>query len=310
MTAWRFAFVLGAAAVALVGSFSGARAQDFDAVEISTTPVAPGLYMMVGRGGNLAVSTGEDGVFLVDDQYAPLTGKIRAAIATVSDAPIRFVFNTHWHGDHTGGNENLGRAGALIFAHDNVRKRLSAEQFMEALDRPVPRSPEAALPVVTFTDTVTFHLNGDEVHAFHLPPAHTDGDALVHFRRANVIHMGDIYFSSGFPFVDVSSGGSVDGVIAAVDRVLDVADANTKLIPGHGPLSNRVELEKYRGMLVAIRDRVRGALADGQTLDQVLAARPTREFDQVWGKGFIDPERFVRIVYRSLADERRDAGAR
>jgi glyoxylase-like metal-dependent hydrolase (beta-lactamase superfamily II) len=310
MTVWRFAFVLGAAAVALVGSFSGARAQDFDAVEISTTPVAPGLYMMVGRGGNLAVSTGEDGVFLVDDQYAPLTGKIRAAIATVSDAPIRFVFNTHWHGDHTGGNENLGRAGALIFAHDNVRKRLSAEQFMEALDRPVPRSPEAALPVVTFTDTVTFHLNGDEVHAFHLPPAHTDGDALVHFRRANVIHMGDIYFSSGFPFVDVSSGGSVEGVIAAVDRVLAMADANTKLIPGHGPLSNRVELEKYRGMLVAIRDRVRGALADGQTLDQVLAARPTREFDQVWGKGFIDPERFVRIVYRSLADERRDAGTR
>jgi len=279
-------------------------------VEISTTPVAPGLYMMVGRGGNLAVSTGEDGVFLVDDQYAPLTGKIRAAIATVSDAPIRFVFNTHWHGDHTGGNENLGRAGALIFAHDNVRKRLSAEQFMEALDRPVPRSPEAALPVVTFTDTVTFHLNGDEVHAFHLPPAHTDGDALVHFRRANVIHMGDIYFSSGFPFVDVSSGGSVEGVIAAVDRVLAMADANTKLIPGHGPLSNRVELEKYRGMLLAIRDRVRGALADGQTLDQVLAARPTREFDQVWGKGFIDPERFVRIVYRSLADERRDAGTR
>jgi glyoxylase-like metal-dependent hydrolase (beta-lactamase superfamily II) len=310
MTVWRFAFVLGAAAVALVGPFSGARAQDFDAVEISTTPVAPGLYMMVGRGGNLAVSTGEDGVFLVDDQYAPLTGKIRAAIATVSDAPIRFVFNTHWHGDHTGGNENLGRAGALIFAHDNVRKRLSAEQFMEALDRPVPRSPEAALPVVTFTDTVTFHLNGDEVHAFHLPPAHTDGDALVHFRRANVIHMGDIYFSSGFPFVDVSSGGSVEGVIAAVDRVLAMADANTKLIPGHGPLSNRVELEKYRGMLVAIRDRVRGALADGQTLDQVLAARPTREFDQVWGKGFIDPERFVRIVYRSLADERRDAGTR
>ena len=310
MTAWRFAFVLGAAAVALVGSFSGARAQDFDAVEISTTPVAPGLYMMVGRGGNLAVSTGEDGVFLVDDQYAPLTGKIRAAIATVSDAAIRFVFNTHWHGDHTGGNENLGRAGALIFAHDNVRKRMSAEQFMEALDRPVPRSPEAALPVVTFTDTVTFHLNGDEVHAFHLPPAHTDGDALVHFRRANVIHMGDIYFSSGFPFVDVSSGGSVEGVIAAVDRVLAMADANTKLIPGHGPLSNRVELEKYRGMLVAIRDRVRGALADGQTLDQVLAARPTREFDQVWGKGFIDPERFVRIVYRSLADERRDAGTR
>lgn len=304
MTAWRFALVLGAAAVAFAGSFPGVRAQDFDAVEIRTIPVAPGLHMMVGRGGNLAVSTGDDGVFLVDDQYAPLTQKIRAAIAALSDAPIRFVLNTHWHGDHTGGNENLGRGGALIFAHENVRERLSVEQFMEALGRRVPPSPEAALPVVTFTDAVTFHLNGDEVHAFHVPPAHTDGDALVHFRRANVIHMGDIYFSRGFPFIDLSSGGSVEGLIAAVDRVLAMADANTKLIPGHGPLSTRANLEKYRAMLVAIRDRIGGALADGQSLDQVLAARPTREFDQAWGQGFIDPEQFVRTVYRSLADGR------
>jgi glyoxylase-like metal-dependent hydrolase (beta-lactamase superfamily II) len=309
MTARRSALVLGAAAVALGGLLSGARAQDFDAVEIRIIPVAPGLHMMVGRGGNLAVSSGDDGVFLVDDQYAPLTGKIRSAIATLSDAQLRFVLNTHWHGDHTGGNENLGRAGALIFAHDNVRKRLSAEQFIEGLGRLVPRSPEAALPVVTFTDAVTFHLNGDEVHAFSVPPAHTDGDSLVHFRRANVIHMGDIYFSRGFPFIDLSSGGSVEGFVAAVDRVLAMADANTKLIPGHGPLSNRAELETYRGMLVAIRDRIRGALADGQTLDQVLAARPTREFDEAWGGGFIGPEKFVRTVYRSLADERRDAGA-
>jgi glyoxylase-like metal-dependent hydrolase (beta-lactamase superfamily II) len=309
MTARRSALVFGAAAVALGGLLSGARAQDFDAVEIRIIPVAPGLHMMVGRGGNLAVSSGDDGVFLVDDQYAPLTGKIRAAIATLSDGQLRFVFNTHWHGDHTGGNENLGRAGALIFAHDNVRKRLSAEQFIEGLGRLVPRSPEAALPVVTFTDAVTFHLNGDEVHAFTVPPAHTDGDSLVHFRRANVIHMGDIYFSRGFPFIDLSSGGSVEGFVAAVDRVLAMADANTKLIPGHGPLSNRAELETYRGMLVAIRDRIRGALADGQTLDQVLAARPTREFDEAWGGGFIGPEKFVRTVYRSLADERRDAGA-
>jgi len=309
MTARRSALVFGAAAVALGGLLSGARAQDFDAVEIRIIPVAPGLHMMVGRGGNLAVSSGDDGVFLVDDQYAPLTGKIRAAIATLSDGQLRFVLNTHWHGDHTGGNENLGRAGALIFAHDNVRKRLSAEQFIEGLGRLVPRSPEAALPVVTFTDAVTFHLNGDEVHAFTVPPAHTDGDSLVHFRRANVIHMGDIYFSRGFPFIDLSSGGSVEGFVAAVDRVLAMADANTKLIPGHGPLSNRAELETYRGMLVAIRDRIRGALADGQTLDQVLAARPTREFDEAWGGGFIGPEKFVRTVYRSLADERRDAGA-
>jgi glyoxylase-like metal-dependent hydrolase (beta-lactamase superfamily II) len=257
--------------------------------------------MMIGRGGNLAVSAGEDGVFLIDDQYAPLTPKIRAAIAAVSDAPIGFVLNTHWHGDHTGGNENLGRAGALIFAHDNVRKRMSVEQFMEALNRRVPASPAAALPVVTFTDAVTFYLNGDALHVFHVAPAHTDGDAVVHFRGANVIHMGDVYFSNGFPFVDLSSGGSVEGVIAAVDLVLAMADAKTRIIPGHGPLSTRAELAAYRSMLVAIRDRVRDGLARGHSLDELLAARPTREFDELWGKGFVDPHSFVRSVYRSLA---------
>jgi cyclase len=307
VTTWRFALALGAATVALAGSFSKARAQDFDAVQIRTIPVAPGLHMLVGRGGNLAVSTGDDGVFLIDDQYAPLTEKIRAAIAALSDAPIRFVLNTHWHGDHTGGNENFGRAGALIFAHDNVRKRLSVEQVMEALGQRVPPSPEVALPVVTFADAVTFHLNGEDMHAFHVPPAHTDGDALVHFRRADVIHMGDIYFSRGFPFVDLSSGGSVEGLIAAVDRVLAMASSKTKLIPGHGPLSTWAELEEYRGMLVTIRDRVGDALARGQTLEQVLAARPTREFDETWGQDFINPESFARTVYRSLAQERNSA---
>jgi cyclase len=307
VTAWRFILALGATTIALAGSFSAARAQDFDTVQIQTVPVAPGLHMLVGLGGNLAVSTGDDGVFLIDDQYAPLTQKIRTAIAALSDAPIRFVLNTHWHGDHTGGNENFGRAGALIFAHDNVRKRLSVEQVMEALGRRIPPSPEAALPVVTFTDAVTFHLNGEDMHAFHVPPAHTDGDALVHFRRADVIHMGDIYFSRGFPFVDLSSGGSVEGLIAAVDRVLAMASSKTKLIPGHGPLSTWAELEEYRGMLVTIRDRIRDARERGQTLEQVLAAHPTREFDETWGKGFIDPESFTRTVYRSLAQERTNA---
>ena len=297
----RLVLVLAGVALVFAGSAPGVWAQGFEDVEIRTIELAPDLYMMAGRGGNLAVSAGDDGVFLVDDQYAPLTPKIRAAIAAVSDAPIRFVLNTHWHGDHTGGNENLGRAGALIFAHDNVRRRMSVEQFMEALDRRVPPSPDAALPVVTFTEGVTFHLNGDQLHAFHVAPAHTDGDAVVHFRAANVIHMGDVYFANGFPFVDLSSGGSIQGLIAAVDLVLGMADSKTRIIPGHGSLSTRAELVEYRSMLVTIRDRVRDGLARGQSLDELLAARPTREFDEVWGQGFIDPPSFVRAVYRSLA---------
>jgi cyclase len=279
---------------------AGLRAQGMDTVQVRSTPVAGGVHMLTGRGGNVAASVGEDGVFLVDDQYAPLTEKIRAAVAALSPRPIRFVLNTHWHGDHTGGNENLGKGGTLIVAHDNVRRRMSTEQFVAAFNQKTPPSPAAALPVVTFNDAVTFHLNGDEVHAFHVPPAHTDGDAIVHFRRANVVHMGDVYFNGMYPFVDLSSGGSVDGVIAAADRVLGITNDATRIIPGHGPLSTPAELRSYRDMLVAVRDRVREMVRGGRTLEEVKAARPTAAFDAKWGKGFITPERFVETVYRSV----------
>ncbi len=288
-------------ATALVAPTAARAQQDLSAVQVRTQHVAGSVHMLTGAGGNVAVVAGTDGVFLVDDQFAPLTEKIRAAVARISPAPVRFVLNTHWHGDHTGGNENLGRAGALIVAHDNVRTRMSADQFMNRMTDTVKASPPGALPVVTFTSAVTFHLNGDEVHAFHVPPAHTDGDAVVHFRRADVVHMGDTYFNGLYPYIDISSGGSVDGMIAAADRVLAMTREGTRIIPGHGPLSGRAELRAYRDMLATVRDRVRALVREGKTLQQVQAAKPSAEFDARWGQGFMKPDSFVRVVYESVA---------
>jgi glyoxylase-like metal-dependent hydrolase (beta-lactamase superfamily II) len=297
--------MLLASLVSLAGlaSAPSAVAQDWEAVEIGTQQVAPGVYMLTGRGGNLGVSVGEDGVFLIDDQYAPLTDKIVAAIRAISDDPIRFVVNTHWHGDHTGGNENLGAAGTLVVAHDNVRQRMSVDQFIAGLDLQVAASPEGALPVVTFSETVTFHLNGDELYVYHVEHAHTDGDALIHFRKSNVLHMGDIYFAGGYPFIDVSSGGSIDGTIAAVDQVLAFVGDDTPIIPGHGPLSNKAELREYRAMLAGVRDAIAAEIAAGKSEDEAVAASPTAPWDEKWGSAWMNPEQFTRIVYGDLSRE-------
>ena len=291
----RVAFALCLALAVPLGAQQG-----LDTVRVRVEKVTDGIYMLTGRGGNIGLSIGSDGAFIVDDQFAPLTEKIRAAVASVTDAPIRFVLNTHWHGDHTGGNENLGKAGALIVAHDNVRKRMSVDQFNRFFNSTTKASPPAALPVVTFTDAVTFHLNGDSIVATHIPPAHTDGDALVFFRKANVLHAGDTYFNGMYPFIDVASGGSVNGTIANADRMLGMMDANTKIIPGHGPLATATDLREYRMMLVTVRDRVRRQIARGATLARVKAARPSREFDEKWGKGFLTSDRFVELVFASL----------
>src|SRR4026208_2284086 len=216
---------------------------NFDTVQVVATQVSQNVYMLRGAGGNIGLAVGDDAVFVVDDQYAPLTRKILAAIATITPKPVRFVVNTHWHMDHVGGNETLGQEGALIYAHENVRRRMSVEGFIEALNARVPASPKVALPVVTFTDAVTFHINDDSVRVLHVPPAHTDGDAIIHFTKANVIHMGDTFHNAGLPFVDLSSGGSLQGFIAAADKVLAMSNAETKIIPGHGPLADRARLK-------------------------------------------------------------------
>jgi len=276
-------------------------AQDFSSVEIRTTRVSEGIYALQGAGGNLGLVVGKNGAFLVDDQYAPLTDRIIAAVQSVTDQPVRFVFNTHWHGDHTGGNENMSEAGALIVAHDNVRKRMSAGQFMEFFDSEVPPSPEGALPVVTFNDRVSFHLGGHTVHGIHVPRAHTDGDAIVHLEEADVIHTGDIVFHGLYPFIDYGSGGSLAGMIQATDRILDLADENTAIITGHGgPVIDRSQLQAYRDMLATVHQRLNQLIDEGKTLDEVQAESVTAEFDADWGQGFIGPERWVELNYKGM----------
>jgi glyoxylase-like metal-dependent hydrolase (beta-lactamase superfamily II) len=256
--------------------------------------------MLTGAGGNIGLSVGPDGAFVIDDQYEQLSAKILAAIAALTPLPVKFVVNTHWHGDHVGGNENMGKAGALLVAHENVRKRMSVDQFMAAFNRKVPASPAAALPVVTFTDSVTFHINGDDLVAFHVPPAHTDGDVIVHFIKADVIHMGDTFMTISYPLIDLSSGGTVDGFITAADRALSVCGAQTMIIPGHGSVTDCAGLRTWRNMIFTVRDRVRAEMKKGTTLDQMKAAGLTKDFDATWGKGFIQPPVFIETVYRSL----------
>ena len=297
-TALLTALLLGLAAA------PDAAAQDMDDVEIETIQVADGVYMLVGRGGNIGVSTGGDGVFLIDDQFAPLTDAILAAIAEISDEPVRFVFNTHWHGDHTGGNENLGEAGALIVAHDNVRRRMSTDQVLERIGREpstTPASPAGALPVVTFSEDVSFHINGGELHAFHVEHAHTDGDAIVHFQDANVVHMGDTFFRGRFPFIDTASGGSIDGLIDAVGTALSVMDGDTRVIPGHGGLADREDVRTYADALKEMRAAVAELMARDLTLEEIQARRPLRLHAERLGQNRAAEDDFVATIHHGLS---------
>ncbi|MBV9883245.1 MAG: MBL fold metallo-hydrolase [Sphingomonadaceae bacterium] len=273
-----------------------ARQPNFDNVQIRVERLAPGVAVLFGRGGNIGLSYGVDGNVIIDDQYAPLTDRILAAIRSLDPDPIRFVINTHWHGDHTGGNENVGRTGAVIVAQDNVRRRMSMEQVVRG--EHVAPSPAGALPVVTFSEGVTFHLNADDIRVIHVAHAHTDGDALVFWTHANVLHMGDTFFNGLLPFIDLDSGGSIDGAIAAVEAGLALANDATVIIPGHGPIGRRADLVRYRDMLVDLRDRVRQGIAAHRTLEQIKALRLADRYGPP--DGFISPDALIETIYRSL----------
>lgn len=286
----------------IVLAAGGARAQqqDFSKVTIKTTKLTEGVYMLEGSGGNIGVSVGEDGVIVIDDQYAPLTPKIQEAISKLSNKPIRFVINTHWHGDHVGGNENMAAAGAVIIAHENVRKRMSTEQFIALMNRKVEPSPAKALPIVTFTTDITLHFNGEDIHVMHVDPTHTDGDSIIVFPKAKVVHMGDTYMTISYPFADISSGGNFDGFISTSNKVVGMTDAATKIIPGHGPLSNRAELKAWHDMLVEIRAAVKKQADAGKPLEAIQNAKPTARWDEKWGGKFIKPEQVVEFAFAAV----------
>jgi len=264
--------------------------------KIETVNLAPGIYMLIGRGGNIGVSVGRDGAAIIDDQFADMAPKIRAAVALLSEKPVQFVINTHLHGDHTGGNDAFGAAGAVIIAHDNVRKRLGSDQVNPSNNQPIPARAREALPVVTFADSASLHFNDEDLEFTHLPNAHTETDIVVRFRKANILHMGDL-FTGGFPFIDGNTGGTLDGLILAHEKVLAGIDDTTRLIRGHGPLGNRAELQAYHDMLVVVRDRIAKLVKSGKTQEQVLAARPTQGFEEKYGGGNFNAEQWIGRAY-------------
>jgi len=271
---------------------------DLSKVEIKATKVAGNVYVLEGAGGNIGVSVGPDGILIVDDQFAPLADKIRASLKTLDQGKLKFILNTHWHGDHTGGNAVFGPEAPII-AHDNVRKRLSTEQRIELFKQTVPASPKQALPVITFDQSLTVHFNGEEIKAIHFPHGHTDGDSVIFFSASNVVHLGDDFFSGRFPFVDLDSGGSVEGLTQNIGELITKIPAGAKLIPGHGPVSTLDDLKSYHQMLVATTDIVRKRVAAGKTLDEAKKEGLPAEWNS-WGQGFIKTDVWIELVYRSL----------
>jgi glyoxylase-like metal-dependent hydrolase (beta-lactamase superfamily II) len=285
--------------LSLVCAVNAPAQQDFSTVTIKAIKVSGNVYMLEGSGGNIGVSIGADGILIVDDQFAPLADKIKAAFKSLGEGKLKFVLNTHWHADHTGGNEVFGPEAPII-AHDNVRKRLATEQKSEFFKHTTPPSPKEALPVITFGHSVTVHFNGEEIRAIHFPNGHTDGDSIIFFTNSNVVHMGDDFFSNRFPFVDLESGGSVEGLIKNIADVIPKLPADVKIIPGHGPISTLDDLRRYHQMLITTTELVRQKMAAGKTVDQIKSEGLPAEWKD-WGTGFIKTEVWLDIIHRSLS---------
>ena len=270
--------------------------QDMADVEIKINQITTNIYMLQGEGGNIGVLVGADGTLIVDDQFAPLTDKIKTAITTISDHPVQFLLNTHWHYDHTDGNENFGSAGAIIISQANSRERMAHDQVLQLLERPQPAYSAEGLPKITFDDTMMFHYNGEIVNVFHLGPAHTDGDAIIHFTKANVFHTGDVFVRYGLPFIDQPNGGNIEGMIKVIDAIARLADDNSKIIPGHGGLSTKQDLIAYGDMLKSITSTIRNLMDEGKSLSEIIATKSLAKYDG----GFIGADDFVKIVYDSI----------
>ena len=276
------------------------NAQD-ENVTIKTTELTESIYMLEGSGGNIIVSVGEDGVFMVDDQFAPLTEKIKDAISKRTDKPIKFVINTHWHPDHTGGNENFGELDAIIVSHDNVRKRLSTEQFQEFFNRSVPPLSEKGLPIITFSDNMTIFQNGDEIKIIHVDNGHTDGDSIVYFTKNNVIHVGDDFNDKSYPFIDLSSGGSIDGLISSLQTTSSIIDDETKVVSGHSEISNKTKVNDFTNMLKDVREKISQMIEDGKSLEEIIASQPTSKYYEIYyDHTRFQPEDFITFIYQSI----------
>jgi glyoxylase-like metal-dependent hydrolase (beta-lactamase superfamily II) len=297
--------------VACLGFAAGVHAQapDYSRVEYRTEKLTEHLFVLFGAGGNVAVLTGADGALVVDADVVEMSPKLRAALSLVSDKPVRFLIDTHFHFDHTGGNPTFGRGGTVIVAHDNVRARLMTRQVIDlGVEIPMEPAPREGLPVITFADGLRFHVNDEEISVIHAPHAHTDSDAFVFFEKANVLHTGDLMMSIGYPFIDAGNGGSLGGLIAAQEKALGLVKDTTRVIPGHGPLVTRSELQAYHDALATIYKRISDLVKKGRSLEQIKTAAPTREFDERWGKGVISPDMLIQRAFIELKAASRKTG--
>jgi cyclase len=286
-------------AILFCAAVSTAQETDFNKVQIKATKVSGNIYMLEGEGGNIGVSVGDDGIVIVDDEFAPLAEKIKAALKQITDKPVRFVINTHHHGDHTGANEQFAQTGSTIIAQENVRKRMDGGTVGEG-GKMRPASPKDALPIVTFNDKATVWLNGEEIRAIHFPAGHTDGDSVIWFVKSNVVHMGDDFVTYGYPFIDFHNGGSVTGMIAGCEKVLAMVPADTQFIPGHGPLSKADDIRVFVQMLKDTRAIVAAEVKKGRTLQQIQQAKLLTKWDAKYGGDFIKPDAWVETLYDDI----------